>query len=42
MSSRSAGNIPLTLLFAVFPKGLTAGIAPLTTVAEIRPLPGEG
>jgi hypothetical protein len=32
----------LTLLFAVFPKELTAGIALLTTVAEIRPLPAEG
>ena len=32
----------LTLLFTVVPKELTTGIAPLTTVAEIHPLPGEG
>jgi hypothetical protein len=32
----------LTLLFTVVPKELTTGIALLTAVAEIRPLPADG
>jgi hypothetical protein len=32
----------LTLLFTVAPKELTTGIALLTAVAEIRPLPADG